>query len=275
MPKNGVDKNPDRIRKMFGEIAPRYDFLNHFLSLGIDYSWRRKTTHDLFRLLLPDKRSVLDAPILDLATGTGDLAFLFLKTLRKRKIEARFDPLLREKIFPNRVKDPNSDDLPKIVGVDFVPEMLAEAEKKRAALDDRNEIAFMQGDGLDLPFESDLFSAVSIAFGLRNMSDTDRGIQEMVRVCRKGGSVAILEFTMPSFPIFSSIYRFYFRSILPRIGQMIARNRESAYHYLPSSVSEFDNIEKMKQRLAGAGLKEITVRSFTLGTVALYIGRKV
>ena len=237
MPSREVDKSPEKIRRMFGSIAPRYDFLNRFLSLGIDVSWRRRSAN---RLL---KATVIDGPILDVCTGTADLALALWKRQRK-SIEPR-----------------------KVFGVDFSPEMIGIGKRKARHTD----IELSVGDALNLPFDDATFAAVCVAFGLRNVGDTDRGLTEMIRVCKPGGVVAILEFSMPTRPIFSGFYRFYFRSVLPRIGRWFVKNRDDAYTYLPESVLQFDDPQRLTERMQHLGL--VSVRSFpmTFGTTALHL----
>ena len=250
-----VDKSPDRIRGMFNETAARYDLLNHLLSFGIDFYWRRQTVRQVMKIVLPQKGETLSAPILDVAAGTGDLSLGLYRGIQRRKGTR-----------------PASD--PYVLGVDFSPEMLAIAKEKASRKKLESEVIFQEADGLNLPFESDRFSAVTIAFGLRNMSDTDRGISEMIRVCRPGGVVAILEFTMPTFLPYAVVYRFYFKYILPVIGRIVSGRNNRAYEYLPQSVVEFDNREKMKERLQKAGLTDVQARSMTFGTATLYQGTK-
>ncbi len=233
-----VDKSPEKIRRMFDSIAPWYDFLNHFLSLGIDVSWRRRCADQILAT------TTVDGPILDVCTGTADLAL----TLRKRQRKA---------------KTPR-----KIYGVDFSPEMIEIGKKKTRNTD----IELSVGDALNLPYVDKTFAAACVAFGLRNVGDTDRGLAEMVRVCRPGGTVAVLEFSMPTLPVLSGLYRFYFRSILPRIGQCLAKNRDDAYDYLPESVLQFDDPGQLAERLRGAGLVNVQARSLTFGTVTLHWG---
>lgn len=252
--KTKVDKTPQRIQRMFGQIAPKYDFLNHFLSLGIDYSWRRKTVKRVLSQLKTDPKG-FELPILDVATGTADLAIEFV-----RQIE--------------RVDRNQQSSKIRVLGVDFSTPMLKIAQEKLEKKGLESQIQLMFGDGLALPFDADSFAAVSMAFGLRNMSDIDLAITEMIRVCRPGGTIAILEFTMPTFPIFSALYRFYFRTFLPKFGEFVARNKDSAYQYLPQSISEFDSREKIKSRLEKAGLINVQSYSMTLGTVALYLAEK-
>ncbi|MDD3586235.1 MAG: bifunctional demethylmenaquinone methyltransferase/2-methoxy-6-polyprenyl-1,4-benzoquinol methylase UbiE [Thermoguttaceae bacterium] len=259
-----LDRTPTRISRMFDEIAPRYDLLNHLLSLGIDRSWRKKTAQEvLARLGIP--AASVDAPFLDVATGTGDLIIELQDRLRRAKA-------VYSSAWPSV-----HDDVPssvRLVGVDFSRDMLERGRRKIARRGFQDSIHLMEGDGLNLPFAADSFAAVTIAFGLRNMVDTDRGIAELVRVCRPGGTVAILEFTMPSVPFFSGLYRFYFSKCLPRIGQWISGQKNRAYSYLQQSVVVFDSKVDVQKRLKNAGLCDVTVRRLTFGTVALYCGRK-
>ena len=233
-----VDKSSSRIRQMFGEIAPRYDLLNHLLSLGIDRWWRRRTV----RLVPPH-----DAwPILDVCTGTGDLALAYWRVGRGRV---------------------------PIVGADFCRPMLALAAQKasRAA---GSAIVWVEADAQQLPFPDDLFQIVCVAFGLRNQSDPDRGLAEMARVCRPGGSVAVLEFSLPEPRLLRTLYGWYFRLVLPRVGQALATNRQKAYNYLPASVGEFPEREELAERMRRAGLGQVRYHPFTFGIATLYVGVK-
>ncbi|MGQ9820299.1 MAG: bifunctional demethylmenaquinone methyltransferase/2-methoxy-6-polyprenyl-1,4-benzoquinol methylase UbiE [Thermogutta sp.] len=232
-----VDKAASRIRTMFAEIAPRYDFLNHLLSLGIDIRWRRKAVR-----LAGDPAG---GPILDVCCGTGDLALAF----RRR--------------HPNGIA---------IVGADFCRPMLVigkEKAGKRGAA-----IQFIEADALKLPFPDNAFGLVSVAFGLRNVADTDRGLREMARVCRPGGRVLVLEFTLPRVPVIGGLYRWYFHRVLPRIGQALARNRYSAYNYLPASVEEFPQGSALLRRMTTAGLRDAKAFPMTFGIATLYLGTK-
>lgn len=259
-----IDRNPDKISRMFDEIAPRYDLLNHLLSLGIDRSWRKRTAKEVFkRLGIPNVP--IQAPFLDVATGTADLIVeLQRRLLRSRAVFSPVWPQVHQEV-------PSSAHL---VGVDFSRDMLQHGLRKVASRGYSDTVCLMEADGLNLPFASDTFAAVTIAFGLRNMHDTDRGIAELVRVCRPGGVVAILEFTMPSVPLFSGIYRFYFSRCLPRIGQWISGKKNRAYRYLQQSVVSFDSQVDVRDRLVRAGLTDVTVQRLTFGTVALYCGKK-
>jgi demethylmenaquinone methyltransferase/2-methoxy-6-polyprenyl-1,4-benzoquinol methylase len=236
-----LDKREARIRRMFGAVAPRYDLLNHVLSLNVDRYWRWRTT----RLVPP----VLDpsAPILDVCTGTGDLALAYDRAARRRV---------------------------PIVGTDFCLPMLLPARKKAAQSRAAGRVRFVEADTQNLPFLDDTFQLVTVAFGLRNVTDTDRGIREMVRVARPGGRVAILEFSRPRNWLFGSLYSFYFRRVLPKVGQLVSRNRDRAYDYLPESVMQFPDGEALAAKLRGHGLTDVHWHPFTFGIATLYVGTK-
>lgn len=234
-----VDKSERRIQRMFGEISHRYDFLNHFLSGGTDYYWRWRTVR-----AVPPRG---EAPILDVCTGTGDLAIAYWKTGRGRV---------------------------PVVGTDFTHEMLAIANTKAPQQEGRPAIDFLEADTQALPFPDDRFQIVSVAFGLRNVTNTERGLREMIRVCRPGGRVAVLEFSLPRNRLLAGIYGWYFRNVLPRIGQFLARNRQSAYSYLPASVSEFPYGQALADIMACCGLERVTWTPLTFGIATLYVGTK-
>jgi demethylmenaquinone methyltransferase/2-methoxy-6-polyprenyl-1,4-benzoquinol methylase len=204
---------------MFGHIAPSYDLLNHLLSLNIDRYWRWWTT----RLVPPAG----EAPVLDLCTGTGDLALAY------------------DRASAGRVP---------IVGADFCHEMLVRAIEKTRRRGAAARVRYLEADAQRLPFPADHFQITTVAFGLRNVTDPDRGLAEMVRVTRPGGRVAVLEFSRPRHWLFGRLYRFYFTHILPAVGQAISRSRESAYRYLPASVGEFPDGEALAERMRGHGL---------------------
>ena len=224
---------------MFGSIAGNYDRMNHLLSMNVDRYWRWRTT----RLVEPRGT----APILDVCTGTGDLAVAYWK-----RAGGGID----------------------VVGADFCHEMLAvgEQKKRRRGIDGR--VTFVEADAQQLPFDSDTFQIVCVAFGLRNVADTDRGLREMTRVCRPGGRVAVLEFSMPQRQPVKSLYGWYFRHVLPKIGQWLARNDHAAYNYLPQSVGEFPQGEQLLERMRQAGLRETRHRPLSFGVASLYIGTK-
>lgn len=232
-----IDKRASRIRDMFAEISPRYDLLNHLLSCGLDIHWRQRTA----RLL----RNLGTGPVLDVCCGTGDLIFTLADRAGPR--------------WP-------------LIGVDFCRPMLELARRKAAR--QRFGVVFLEGDGLHLPFPDDAFAVVSVAFGLRNMADTIQGLRELARVCRPGGEVAILEFTLPEGGPFGAVYRFYFRHVLPKIGQLLAPNKHSAYQYLPESVMEFPRGSGLLRQMESVGLRELRAFPFTFGVVTLYLGQK-
>ena len=239
-----VDKSEERIRRMFGEISPRYDFLNHFLSGGTDWYWRWRTV----RAAAPRGA----APILDVCTGTGDLALAYWRK--------------------GRGKVP-------VVGADFTQEMLVLADKKAAKpqASGRAEgvaLVFLQADTQRLPFADEQFQIVSVAFGLRNVTDTARGLTEMIRVCQPGGKVVVLEFSLPGNRLLRGLYTWYFRHVLPRIGQLLARNSQAAYSYLPASVSEFPYGERLAVLMRDCGLSSVSYTPLTFGIATLYIGEK-
>ena len=236
---NGVDKSGERVQKMFGEIAPKYDRMNHLLSMNTDRYWRWKTV----RRLKPDN----SGPILDVCTGTGDLAIAFCK-----KTKGAVD----------------------VIAADFCEEMLEIGRTKKNRLQWGDKIDFVQADTQELPYDDDQFQIVSVAFGLRNVADTDQGLREMTRVCRPGGKVAVLEFSTPRMQPIKFGYQWYFKNVLPRIGQMMARNNSAAYEYLPSSVGEFPAYEALAERMTAAGLRDVKFHPMTFGVATLYIGIK-
>lgn len=234
-----LDKREDRIRRMFGAIAPWYDALNHLLSLNIDQSWRRRVT----RLAPP----IGIAPILDLCTGSGDLALAY---------------------------DRAAKGAVPIVGLDFCRELLVRAERKTRRRKASSRIRFIEGDAQQLPFNDNTFQIVCVAFGLRNITDTDRGLAEMVRVAQAGGRVVILEFSRPRHWLIRRPYLFFFRRILPLIGQVLSRSPDSAYRYLPESVMQFPDYEALADRMRAHGLNNVNFHPFTGGIATLYVGDK-
>lgn len=235
-----VDKSGDRVKRMFSEIAPRYDLMNHVLSMNVDHYWRWWTV----RKVQPN----LTDPILDLCTGTGDLAFAFYNYTQGKV---------------------------PITGADFCPEMLTFGEQKR----DRRKIPaerirFMEADAQALPFGDNTFQVVSVAFGLRNVADTDRGLKEMLRVLKPGGKLAVLEFSIPTWQPFRSIYLWYFKNVLPRIGHMFARNDSFAYKYLPESVGEFPFGQALADRITNCGFQSASYYPLTGGIATLYVATK-
>jgi demethylmenaquinone methyltransferase/2-methoxy-6-polyprenyl-1,4-benzoquinol methylase len=244
-PENGsafsttIDKSDQRVRRMFGSIAGRYDFLNHLLSLNIDRSWRTFTT----RVVPP----VAGLPVLDCCTGTADLALAYDRAGKGRS---------------------------PIVGTDFCREMLVLGHGKVAKAGALGRVTLVEGDTQRLPVPSDAFGVVSVAFGLRNVRDTARGIDEMIRVARPGGKVAILEFSRPRGTLLGPLYLAFFRHLLPRVGQALAPNQNGAYDYLPRSVMAFPDGQAMLDLLTARGLIELTHYPLTFGIATLYVGTK-
>lgn len=241
-----LDKSAMRVREMFRQIAPRYDTMNHLLSLNVDKWWRKKA---VARLNVDG-----DAPILDLCCGTGDLAIAIAESVGTRV---------------------------QVVGSDFCHAMLeiARDKEEQRTLDTRGgsgrrSIPFFEADSMALPFGDNHFQCVTVAFGLRNIADTDAGIGEMVRVCQPDGQVMVLEFSQPTLPVLKQLYGFYFSSVLPRVGQLLARNDKSAYEYLPASVGQFPCGEKLASRLRDAGLTNVQFYPLTLGVATIYVGTK-
>ncbi|MGA2034298.1 MAG: bifunctional demethylmenaquinone methyltransferase/2-methoxy-6-polyprenyl-1,4-benzoquinol methylase UbiE [Thermoguttaceae bacterium] len=234
------DKSSARVREMFAAIAPRYDLLNRLLSLGIDRAWRRRAV----QVVPPGDPT---APILDVCTGTADLALAYWRA------------------SPRGVR---------IIGTDFCRPMLAIGQRKCRRTGAASRITLLEADTAQLPFPDDVFQIVCVAFGLRNVSDADRGLREMVRVCRPGGQVAVLEFSTPTLWPLGTLYGWYFHRVLPRIGQALARNRQGAYNYLPASVGRFPQAGALVERMRQAGLSQAEHHRLTGGVCMLYVGRK-
>ncbi len=226
----------EKVRTMFNDIAPKYDLLNHVLSMGIDIRWRKKVRR-LLATIEPKK-------ILDIATGTGDLAIELAK------------------LKPD-----------EIIGADIAVDMLKIGSEKVKAKKLDKIIKMEPGDSENLRFDNDYFDAVTVAFGVRNYENLLKGLAEMNRVMRPGGLVAILEFSKPhGFP-FRNIYNFYFKNILPGVGRMVSKNDE-AYTYLPDSVQKFPENTEFMDVMAQAGYKNIRQQRLTFGIATLYSATK-
>lgn len=226
------------VREMFSGIAGKYDFLNHFLSVNIDKRWRRKVSAKLKNVLENP-----DAVVLDVACGTGDLS-LELKTAGKAKV----------------------------IGTDFCRPMLEIAKEKTAK--ENEKIPYIEGDGMNLAFETKSFDAVTIAFGLRNFSNWQDGLNELHRVLKKGGQLAILEFSAPVVPGFRQLFQFYFSHVLPRIGGAVSGSR-GAYEYLPDSVSRFPDQKKLAEMMREIGFEKVEYKNLTGGIAAIHTGTKL
>ncbi len=231
---NETEAKARAVRRMFGEIAPRYDLLNRLLSGGVDQRWRRLAV----RLALEKK----PRRILDVATGTGDVALL----LKKARPEAA------------------------VTAADFTPEMLelARAKAERAAA----EITFVEADALALPFADGSFDALTVAFGFRNFADYRRGLAEFYRVLAPGGRAVILEFPPPPRGLLGRLYSFYFNGVLPWIGGVIS-GRPEAYRYLPNSVASFPEPQRLAEMMREAGFR-VGYRVLTGGIAAIHVGDK-
>jgi demethylmenaquinone methyltransferase / 2-methoxy-6-polyprenyl-1,4-benzoquinol methylase len=225
-----------QVEEMFNSIAPRYDFLNRFLSLGIDRGWRTRAIRTL--------KNIEPKYILDVATGTADLA-----------IEAlTLNPI-------------------KVTGVDISALMLKVGQEKIERKNLTGKIELVKGDSEHLLFDNNTFDAITVAFGVRNFEHLQKGIDEMYRVLRPGGKIAVLEFSKPkSFP-FKQIYNFYFSAILPTWGGLISKNK-SAYTYLPESVEHFPEGNEFIAYLNRAGFKEAKSDTLTFGICSLYTAIK-
>jgi len=229
--------HPESIRNLFDNIAPTYDFLNHLLSLGRDFYWRRRAVQEL---------KGLEGRILDLATGTGDVA-----------IEIVHQDGHRRKVF----------------GLDFSQPMIQRARQKVWKKSLSQTITLGLGDALSLPFRDHTFDASMMAFGLRNIVKKEQALSEMVRVVKKDGKVIILEFTFPKKGWMNRLYPVYFQRVLPRVGGLISGDR-GAYSYLPDSVFHFPSAENYERIMRNAGLVDVGSQSLTGGVASVISGIK-
>ncbi len=229
--------HPDSIRNLFDNIAPTYDFLNHLLSLRRDLYWRKMAVREL---------KGLKGWILDIATGTGDVA-----------IEINHQNGHHSKVF----------------GLDFSEPMIKRAQRKVLEKGLSQTIAFSLGDALSLPFRDNTFSATMIAFGLRNIVRKEQALSEMVRVIKKGGKVIILEFTFPQKGLMRRLYPIYFQRVLPWVGGFISGDR-GAYAYLPESVFHFASAENYEEIMRKVGLENVGSQPLTGGVASVISGIK-
>jgi demethylmenaquinone methyltransferase / 2-methoxy-6-polyprenyl-1,4-benzoquinol methylase len=235
-PVQQVPGRKEQVQNMFDSIAGNYDFLNHFLSLGIDRGWRRK----LVRLMAKSK----PAHILDLATGTADLAIEAMKSNPEQ-----------------------------ITGTDISGEMLAIGKEKIRKLGLEEKIRLIQADSENLPFDNNTFDAAMVAFGVRNYENLPKGLAEMYRVLKPGARAYILEFSTPTaFPV-KQLFAFYFRFILPVIGRLVSKH-SSAYSYLPESVNAFPQGNHFLLLMQDAGFRNAECTKLSFGITMLYIGNK-
>ena len=225
------------VREMFSGIAGKYDFLNHFLSVNTDKRWRR-----LVRRQLEDVLANQNAAVLDVACGTGDLS-VELQTGAKAKV----------------------------FGTDFCRPMLAVAKDKNPK--NNLSIPYLEADGMNLAFADNSFDAVTIAFGLRNFSNWKDGLVELHRILKKGGKLAVLEFSTPILPGFKQIFNLYFTQVLPRIGGAVSGSR-GAYEYLPDSVSRFPDQKGLAEMMREVGFESVEYKNLTGGIAAIHTGIK-
>lgn len=236
-PYNEGENKKEQVGRMFDGIAPYYDFLNRFLSLGIDVSWRKKAIAELD----PDQHR----QILDVATGTADVAIMTAKALP----EAR------------------------ITGLDLSAEMLKVGDTKIAKQNLTDRIELLQGDSENLPFEDNSFDALTVAFGVRNYENLERGLREMRRVLRPDGKLVVLEFSRPRRFPFKQLFNFYFANILPFIGRMRSKDPR-AYRYLYESVQAFPDGEDFLRILRETGYNSTRCTALTLGISSIYTAQK-
>ena len=227
-----ADAKRSYVRQMFTAIAPRYDLLNHVLSLNVDRRWRRRAVDVL------GWERARQGRYLDLCAGTLDLAI----------------ELARRPGFDGRV-----------VAADFVVPMLRLGRRKRPT------IAGVGADALALPFPARRFEGCLVGFGIRNLADMDEGLREIARVLKPGGRLVILDFAMPTAWPIRPLYLFYFRHVLPRVGRMVSKHT-GAYSYLPASVAEFPSPEELRDRLSVVGFRNVGFRKLTFGVAALIWG---
>lgn len=230
-------REPQRIREMFGAVARRYDLLNHLLSANLDRGWRRKAAAEI-----PDRSGLL---VLDLCGGTGDLTLELARRGRARHA----------------------------VCCDFAHPMLELAGRKfrRKRLADRCSV--LEADGLRLPFAAASFDAVTIAFGIRNLCDMNLGLREILRVLRPAGRMIVLEFSRPTAPVLSSVYRFYLRRVLPRLGDGVS-STPGPYGYLARTIAEFPDPPSLAGRIREAGFAACGWSVLSGGIVAIHTAHK-
>jgi len=234
---DNINKDKVHIGQMFDSIAGRYDFLNHLLSFGIDRRWREKAVRKI-------SESFEGPVIIDVATGTGDLA---IEAVKQGAV--------------------------KVTGIDISEKMLEAGRQKIKAGNLGNVIELIKCDSEEICFEDNTFDSAMVAFGVRNFRDPVKGLSEMRRVVRKGGLVVILEFSKPDGFIFKHLFNFYFRNLLPLTGAFFSRHKK-AYRYLNESVMEFPDKEKFIQMMRDSGLSEIKETRMTGGIASIYTGVK-
>jgi demethylmenaquinone methyltransferase/2-methoxy-6-polyprenyl-1,4-benzoquinol methylase len=235
--KNSTESKKRQVENMFDKIAFRYDFLNRFLSAGIDVGWRKKAIKQLIPLHPKN--------ILDVATGTGDFAITSYEILKPEKI----------------------------TGIDISDGMLEIGRKKIAKAGLENSIELINGDSEAILFDDNSFDAVTVAFGVRNFENLEKGLSEIKRVLKPGGKLIVLECTKPSLPVIKQLYHFYMKVITPKIGKIIAKNNE-AYQYLNDSVLQFPEKESFIHILNQSDYRNAFYKTLTLGICTIYCAEK-
>ena len=236
-PYNTDQTKKEEVREMFDNIAPKYDLLNHTLSMSIDRVWRRRVVGEV--------RRATPGRILDVATGTGDLAIAMARRIRDVQV----------------------------LGVDLSEQMLAVARRKIEARGLDGRIVLDRGDAERLAVADASVDVATVAFGVRNFGDLGAGLRELARTIKPGGKVVILEFSRPRNRVFRALYEFYSYKILPRIGGLVSRDKR-AYEYLPASVGEFPAPEEFMAMMARAGFRNCRARSQSFGIAQIYIGER-
>jgi len=227
----------EQVAGMFDKIAFRYDFLNRFLSAGIDVSWRKKAIKEL--------KSLQPQQVLDVATGTADVALLTYKMLQPQKI----------------------------TGIDISDGMLDLGRKKVAKLKLSNKIELLNGDSETINFADNSFDAITVAFGVRNFEHLEKGIGEMLRVLKPGGKLVVLEFSKPKQVAFKGLYNLYMNKVAPGFGKLIAKNGD-AYQYLNDSVQRFPEGKQFINIMEGTGFTDTYYKPLTMGICTIYCGTK-
>jgi demethylmenaquinone methyltransferase / 2-methoxy-6-polyprenyl-1,4-benzoquinol methylase len=235
-PAEPSDDKAARVQAMFSDIAERYDLMNALMTGGRDQAWRRRVA----RLAAP----AAEDRVLDLATGTADLALAFLEETPAELV----------------------------VGVDFVEEMLLRARAKLRRRRERRRVTLLAADALALPFPDATFGCVASAFLLRNLADLAQGLAEMRRVTQPGGSVVALEITQPTLPVWRDLFRLYFHYLVPALGALVSGDR-GAYTYLPRSVERFVTPPELARLMRDVGLWDVKITKLGLGTVTIHVGR--
>ena len=235
--RDSTESKKEQVQSMFDKIAFRYDFLNHFLSAGIDVGWRKKAIRQLV--------SLHPKNILDVATGTGDFALTSYKILKPQKI----------------------------TGIDISEGMLEIGRKKIEKYGLQNRIELLNGDSEAIFFADESFDAVTVAFGVRNFENLEKGLSEIYRVLKPGGKLVILECSKPSLPVIKNMYNFYMKFVAPKLGKLISKNND-AYQYLNNSVQQFPEKKTFIHILNQSGYRHSFYKTLSLGICTIYCGEK-